>query len=234
MWDSLFAARIPGSARRSFFELPGPRKEEKEEEKKMDRVKIRPAVAADAAALLEIYAPYVMETTVTFEYEVPGTETFAGRIEAIAAEYPYLVCEIDGRIAAYAYGHRHMERAAYQWNAELSVYVDQGQFRRGIGRALYQAVMEILKLQNIQTVYGIVTSPNENSERLHAAMGFTKRALFPQMGYKFGRWLDVAWFEKNLGGHGEEMEPFKAIGLVDPENLTRIMEKYAGEIAKSL
>ena len=93
-----------------------------------------------------IYAPYVMETTVTFEYEVPGTETFAGRIEAIAAEYPYLVCEIDGRIAAYAYGHRHMERAAYQWNAELSVYVDQGQFRRGIGRALYQAVMEILKL----------------------------------------------------------------------------------------
>ena len=200
----------------------------------MDRVKIRPAVAADAAALLEIYAPYVVKTTVTFEYEVPGTETFAGRIEAIAAEYPYLVCEIDGRIAAYAYGHRHMERAAYQWNAELSVYVDQGQFRRGIGRALYQAVMEILKLQNIQTVYGIVTSPNENSERLHAAMGFTKRALFPQMGYKFGWWLDVAWFEKNLGGHGEEMEPFKAIGLVDPENLTRIMEKYAGEIAKSL
>ena len=175
-----------------------------------------------------------METTVTFEYEVPGTDTFAGRIEAIAAEYPYLVCEIDGRIAAYAYGHRHMERAAYQWNAELSVYVDQGQFRRGIGRALYQAVMEILKLQNIQTVYGIVTSPNENSERLHAAMGFTKRALFPQMGYKFGRWLDVAWFEKNLGGHGEEMEPFKAIGLVDPESLTRIMEKYGGEIAKSL
>ena len=84
----------------------------------MDRVKIRPAVAADAAALLEIYAPYVRETTITFEYETPGKETFAGRIEAIAAEYPYLVCEIDGRIAAYAYGHRHMERAAYQWNVK--------------------------------------------------------------------------------------------------------------------
>ncbi|WP_024734719.1 GNAT family N-acetyltransferase [Enterocloster asparagiformis] len=200
----------------------------------MDQVKIRPAVAADAAALLEIYAPYVRETTITFEYETPGKETFAGRIEGIAAEYPYLVCEIDGRIAAYAYGHRHMERAAYQWNAELSVYVDRGQLRRGIGRALYQAVMEILKLQNVQTVYGIVTSPNENSERLHVAMGFTKRALFPQMGYKFGGWLDVAWYEKNLGGHGKDMEPFKAIGLVDPETLTRIMENCAGEIAKAL
>lgn len=200
----------------------------------MERVKVRPAVKADAAALLEIYGPYVRETTVTFEYEVPGLEEFAGRIGNIGAEYPYLVCEIDGRIAAYAYGHRHMERAAYQWNAELSVYVGQGQFRRGLGRALYQAVLDILKLQNIQTVYGIVTSPNENSERLHAAMGFERRALFPRMGYKFGRWLDVAWFEKNLGGHGQEMEPFRAIGLLGEETLGQIMEECAKRIEAAL
>ncbi len=193
----------------------------------MVQVKVRPAVKADAAALLEIYAPYVRETTITFEYEVPEPEEFAGRIEAIGAEYPYLVCELDGRIAAYAYGHRHMERAAYQWNAELSVYVDRGQLRRGIGRALYQAVLDILRLQNIQTVYAIVTSPNENSERLHAAMGFERRALFPQMGYKFGRWLDVAWFEKNLGSHGEKMEAFQAIGCLDEEKLGQIMADCA-------
>ena len=200
----------------------------------MQHVSVRLATEADAAAILAIYAPYIRETVITFEYEVPTVEEFAGRIREISAEYPYLVCEIDGTVVAYAYGHRHMARAAYQWNAELSVYVDRGQIHRGMGRALYGALMEILTLQNIQTVYGIVTSPTENSERLHAAMGFVRRACFPQLGSQFGKWLDVAWFEKNLGGHSDAMENFAGIGTLDPDQVERILENCARRIGEAL
>lgn len=200
----------------------------------MRDVNVRLATEMDAAAILAVYAPYILETVITFEYDVPPVEEFAGRIRTIIKEYPYLVCELDGKVAAYAYGHRHMERAAYQWNAELSVYVDRDQVHRGMGKALYAAVMEILKLQNIQTVYGIVTSPNENSERLHDSMGFTHRALFPQMGYKFGKWLDVAWFEKNLGDHGHSMEPFLGINSVDEGQVRSILEQCRLQIEAAL
>ena len=200
----------------------------------MGQVKVRLATEADAAAILAVYAPYIRDTVITFEYEVPSVEEFAGRIREISGEYPYLLCEIDGEVAAYAYGHRHMARAAYQWNAELSVYVDRKRIHRGVGRALYGALLELLQLQNIQTVYGIVTSPNENSERLHAAMGFVRRACFPKMGYKFGKWLDVAWFEKNLGAHSDAVEPFAGIRSLDPVQVERILENCARRIGETL
>lgn len=138
----------------------------------METITLRQACPEDAEAVLEIYAPYIKNTNITFEYEVPSLSAFRERMEGIMEGYPYLVCEIDGVMAGYAYAHRYKERAAYQWDAELSVYLREEYAHRGIGRAFYTALMEILKEQNVRNVYGIVTSPNPPSEALHAAMGF--------------------------------------------------------------
>lgn len=200
----------------------------------MEYVRVRQAVPEDAGALLEIYSHYVLETTITFEYEAPSEAEFADRIRTIAAEYPYLVCEVDGRTAAYAYGHRHMERAAYQWNAELSVYVDKEMTHMGMGRALYQAILEILALQNVQTVFGIVTSPNPGSQRLHEAMGFTRPVTFEKMGYKFGQWLDVAWYEKSLGNHPADMKLFLPVHQVDGRKIEDILAVCGQKILKTI
>lgn len=137
------------------------------------------AAPADSAALLKIYGEY-LDTPITFECALPSEAEFAGRIAAIGREYPYLVCLEKGRIVGYAYAHRQAERAAYQWNAELSVYLDRSCTSRGLGRRLYGALIDILRLQGIRTVYGCVTVPNEKSEGLHQALGFPAAGHLPQ------------------------------------------------------
>ena len=134
---------------------------------------IRFAKSEDAKNLLNIYEQYI-DTPITFEYVLPTIEEFAGRIGQIGAFYPYLICEDGGQAIGYAYGHRAMERAAYQWNAELSIYLDQNSTSKGLGKCLYAQLIDILKLQGIRNVYGCVTIPNEKSEGLHLAMGFKK------------------------------------------------------------
>lgn len=128
-----------------------------------------------------IYAQYI-ETTITFEYTLPTEQAFSERIASISSVYPYLVCEEGGRAVGYAYAHRQMEREAYQWNAELSIYLDPSVTSKGLGRKLYGVLMEVLKLQNIKTVYGVVTQPNLKSEKLHLSMGFTRAGFFPEHG----------------------------------------------------
>ena len=161
---------------------------------------IRFAAEADAPALLAIYAQYI-ETGITFEYELPSREEFARRIREFGGTYPYLVWEEDGRIVGYAYAHRQAERAAYQWNAELSVYVDENCTGMGMGKALYQALIEILKCQNVKNAYALVTSPNEKSDALHKSMGFTLEGVSHNTGYKMGKWLDVSSYVKAIGPH---------------------------------
>lgn len=171
----------------------------------------------DAESILAVYAPYVRETTITFEYEVPSCEEFRERMRNIMEVYPYLVCEAEGRPAGYAYAHRYHERAAYQWDAELSVYVDGAYTGRGIGRALYTALMNILKLQHVRNVYGLVTSPNPPSEVLHRAMGFRLSGVSEKTGYKLGKWVDVACFEKAIGSRAGEPEPLLTFAQVNRE-----------------
>ena len=132
---------------------------------------IRLVQEADAEEILSIYEPYIKETAITFECEMPSLGEFRNRIQEISVDYPYIVCLSNGKIIGYAYAHRQMERAAYQWNVELSVYIDKSHLRCGMGKTLYSALIEILKLQNVRNVYGGVTSPNENSERLHEYFG---------------------------------------------------------------
>lgn len=189
--------------------------------------KIRLAQATDAMEILSIYEPYIRETAITFECESPSLDEFQNRIKNISEDYPYIVCLTNEKIIAYAYAHRQMERAAYQWNAELSVYVDKGQLRCGIGKALYSTLIDILKLQNIRNVYGGVTSPNENSEKMHETFGFKRLGIYHNTGYKCGAWHDVTWFEKTIGDYDLEPRPFISIREIDKQSITNILNRHS-------
>jgi Sortase and related acyltransferases len=120
-----------------------------------------------------------------------------------------------------------MERAAYQWNAELSVYIDRTCLRCGLGKALYSTLIEILRLQNIRNVYGGVTSPNENSEKLHEYFGFKKLGVYHSTGYKCGKWHDVAWFEKTIGNYDLDPKPFISIQELDKNMMMEILNRHS-------
>lgn len=199
------------------------------EKKETNRVCVRFARPEDAAAALDVYAEYI-DTPITFEYDLPGEEEFAARIREFSSFYPYLVCEKDGRIAGFAYAHRHAQRAAYQWNAELTIYLGSAISGRGAGKILYRALMEILKRQGIHTVYGVVTAGNERSEALHREMGFRELGVFFKTGYKNGSWLDVVWFEKELLAYEKNPAPPRPIGQAGEEACREILERANREL----
>lgn len=156
---------------------------------------LRIATPADAAPILDIYAPYIENTSYTFEMEVPSRDSFRERINNYLQAYPWLVCEIDGVIAGYAYGSKHRERVAYQWSVECSVYVHDDFQRVGVGRALYTALIEILRLQQFRNLYAVINLPNEKSVAFHENMGFKYFATYKNVGYKLGKWKNVGWWE---------------------------------------
>ncbi len=169
---------------------------------------IRSAAPGDAGALLEIYAPSVAGTAITFEYEVPTAEEFARRIGATLKRYPYLVLEDGGRAQGYAYAGPFKGRAAYDWCAETTVYVRREAHGRGYGRALYAALEDALRQRGILSAYACIAWAEKEDETLthasplfHEALGYTRCALFRQCGFKFGRWYDMIWMEKMLGEH---------------------------------
>ena len=132
---------------------------------------IRLATSADSDAILSIYAPYI-DTSITFEEEVPAREAFQARTDGVLAAHPYLVAELDGTVVGYAYAHELRERGAYRWNSELSVYLSPTAQGHGLGAVLYRTLIDLCAAQGIKAVYGIVTSPNEPSRRLHENLGF--------------------------------------------------------------
>ncbi len=182
---------------------------------------IRFATPRDAEALLSIYAPYVEHTAITFEYETPSPAAFADRIREIGAFYPYLVYEQDGRPLGYAYAHRPMSRAAYQWCAELSVYLAPDARGRGIGPALYRALMELLTLQGVRNFYACLVVPNERSSRMHLSLGFHPAGTWPHSGYKLGKWHDVAWYEKAAGNIADAPLPLLSVHSLSPAEIDR-------------
>lgn len=148
----------------------------------------------------KIYAPYVEETTVSFEYAAPSVAEFSARMRGIGKKHPVLVCEEAGRIVGYAYTADAFERAAYAWSAELSVYLDRAFCGRGYGKMLVTAAEDILRLLGYRKLYSLVTEENEGSIRFHRAQGYQEVARFPEQGYKAGKWLAVIWLEKELCG----------------------------------
>lgn len=167
-------------------------------------VLIRTASAEDAAALLEIYAPYILETAITFEYDVPTVDEFARRITHTLRRYPYLAAETGGKIVGYAYASPFKERAAYDWAAETSIYVAQDCRGMGVGTRLYTKLEDILRRQNIVNSNACIAYPNPESIRFHEKMGYRTVAHFTKCGYKLGSWYDMIWMEKMLDSHRED------------------------------
>lgn len=191
----------------------------------MSGLQLAPATPADARELLHIYAPYVERTAITFECETPTEQEFAGRMAAVGAFYPWLVARLDGATMGYAYASRHQERAAYRWNAELSVYVDQGARGEGVGTALYRAALRLLAAQGVRNAYGVVTLPNERSLRLHRAFGFREVGVFRRTGFKLGRWHDVVHLEKSLGDAASPPTEPRRVHALDPALVDRILQR---------
>ena len=171
---------------------------------------IRFADPGDAAACLAVYAQYI-DTSITFETVLPSEAEFSGRIRSYGAVYPWLIAEEDEHVLAYAYAHRAQERAAYDWNAELSVYVSRDAAGRGLGTKLYTVLLALLQKQGVRTAYGVVTMPNDASSALHQKLGFRVLGTYRNTGYKNGRWRDVVWFEKPIGSFTDEPQPLVPI-----------------------
>jgi len=168
---------------------------------------LRIATPADIPATLDIYAPYVLSSTATFEYTVPTLEEFTLRFEAITAQYPWLVWEEDGSILGYAYASAPYTRAAYAWCAEPSIYLRPDARGRGIGTRLYAALEAILEKQGYHILYALVTAENGESIAFHEKFSYKKQAFFPDCGVKFGRWLGIFWLEKRLKTVEIPMDP---------------------------
>ena len=160
---------------------------------------IRAASVGDAAELLEIYRPFVEESTVSFEIEAPSLEEFERRIDTARRGWAWLVAEADGRPVGYAYGSSHRSRGAYRYSVETSAYVHEDHRRRGMARALYTRLFEALRDRGYSSAYAGVTLPNDVSIAFHRRLGFQPVGVFPRVGRKFGAWHDVAWLYRPLG-----------------------------------
>ena len=160
---------------------------------------LRSAAPADAAAICAIYNPYVTATAITFEEEAVSAPDMAQRIADVqAAGLPWLVLEVDGKIAGYAYATKWRVRPAYQHSVESTIYLDGAFAGRGLGRTLYADLLEELKKRGLHMVIGGIALPNDSSVGLHEAFGFRKAAHFTEVGMKFGRWIDVGYWERKL------------------------------------
>jgi len=161
-------------------------------------VSIRFAVPDDAAAIRAIYAPYCEGSSISFEVQAPSVEQMAERIVRVSAQYPWLVCEMAGQLAGYVYACQHHERAAYGWSVDVAVYTSPAHRRCGVARGLYTSLFSLLRAQGYFKAYAGIALPNDESVRLHEAVGFTPVAVFRGVGYKLGQWRDVGWWQLDL------------------------------------
>lgn len=189
-------------------------------------LKIRMVQEEDAEGLLQIYAPYIKNTAITFEYEVPTVEKFAERISKTLSRYPYLVAQIENEIVGYAYAGSFKERKAYDWAIETSIYIRPDMKRKGIGRTLHEDLEKVLKQQKILNMNACIAYPAEEDEyltrdsvRFHESLGYRMVGRFHKCGYKFNRWYDMVWMEKMIGEHVEQQPEIIEIHKINIENL---------------
>ena len=171
------------------------------------------ATADDAAGMLNIYTPFILNSGITQETEVPSVKEFQQRIILNLAERPWLVCEISNEIAGYAYAGKHRDRKGYQWCTEPSVYISEKYYGLGIANALYTALFDILKLQGYVNAYAVITLPNERSIAFHKKFGFEYLTTYEKIGYKLGQWHDVGWMQYEIRPH--QTDPGDPIMLPD-------------------
>ncbi|MFM9414226.1 N-acetyltransferase family protein [Peptococcus simiae] len=201
-----------------------------------DMAHIRLATVEDAEALLDIYRPYISMTWLTTEAEVPTPEAFRTRVADVLEKYPFVVAEVGDDLCGYAYAHRYRARPAYDWSAELSIYLDEDWSGYGLGKLLYGTVIQLLDYQHVQTVYGMIVRDNEPSAGLHLGMGFSPIATYSKVAYKRGAWLDLMLFEKDIGDHPIPPPPFLPLHKVKPEaleeTLTVATKKFINELER--
>lgn len=190
----------------------------------MNNIEIKIASPSDAEAILNIYAPYIKNTAITFEYEVPSVEEFRKRIIHTLKKYPYLLALKGGEIIGYAYAGPLHVRAAYAWSAETSIYVKKDYKGKGTGRALYEALEYVLKKQNVINSNACIAYPEKedqfltrDSVKFHSRLGYQKVAEFHQCAYKFGTWYNMVWMEKFLSEHPRKPQAFRPFEEVRKE-----------------
>ena len=193
---------------------------------------IRIATKDDAAGMLEIYTPFILNSGITQETEVPSVEDFQQRVISNLEERPWLVCEINNQVAGYAYAGKHRDRKGYQWCTEPSVYISEKYFGFGIANALYTALFDILKIQGYVNAYAVITLPNDRSIAFHKKFGFDFLTTYKKIGYKLGQWHDVGWMQYEINPHNEEpADPIK-FSQIDSLVLEPILTRSSGLLKK--
>ncbi|MGD9569918.1 MAG: N-acetyltransferase family protein [Sedimentibacter sp.] len=187
----------------------------------MQEIKIRVALPDDAGVLLKIYEPYVLNTAISFEYDVPSEAEFRNRIIETLNKFPYLVAEYGSKIVGYAYAGKFHSRKAYSWGVETSIYVKENMRKMGIGRTLYSALEDELKAMGVLNMNACISYPEiedeyltKDSEKFHENMGFVKVAESHKCGFKFGRWYNIIWMEKIIGDHTANPLPVRSFSDV--------------------
>ena len=190
---------------------------------------IRTATVQDVPAMLAVYAPYVLNTCYTFEYEVPTAEEFTRRVTETMKQCPWLVWEEGGKVLGYAYGGQKFSRAAYRWCAEISIYLAPEVQGKGVGRQMYRLLEAILFAQGYRVIYAVITSDNPASIGFHGKLGYRVIAEFPGCGYKFGRELGTVWMEKRSNFSEIPTEfPIPWLSIVNNNGkLEKILDNFA-------
>lgn len=156
------------------------------------------ATPQDAGAIADIYRPYVRDSAVSFETVVPSAHEMRSRLAGTLAQLPWLVLTDDDRVKGYAYASPHRGRDAYRWSVDVSLYLDSSIRRRGQGRRLYTALLNLLGAQGYINAYAAIALPNAASVGLHEALGFTPVGVFDRVGFKNETWWDVGWWHRRL------------------------------------
>ena len=192
---------------------------------------IRSIEVTDAQAVCDIYAPFVSDSATSFEAIAPDTSEMERRIGEITPKHPWLVFEGDSSVLGYAYACTHRTRHAYQWSADVSVYIHEGARNRRVGQALYTALFHLLRRQGYFNAYAGITLPNPASVRLHESLGFSRIGVYTRTGFKFGKWHDVLWLQLRLSEEsGSPHDPRSTEGLFQDERILAFLHKCAKSV----
>ncbi|MFL5741001.1 MAG: arsinothricin resistance N-acetyltransferase ArsN1 family B [Flavisolibacter sp.] len=193
-------------------------------------MEVRIAAPADAPAIIDIYAPYVLATSISFESEVPSVQEMEKRIDACLTKFPWIICELDGKVAGYVYASSHREREAYQWTCECSVYIHPDYKGKGVGSQLYKALFALLTVQGMRTAYAGITLPNDASVRIHERLGFEFFALYDHVGYKLHSWHKVGWWKLRLNEYDPAPAPPLKFSHLDLHQYAAILQEAEQKI----
>ena len=183
---------------------------------------IRLAKISDSENILKIYEPYIKNTVISFEIEVPMIKDFSNRIEKIIDKYPFIVYEIDNSIVGYAYASQHRERVAYLYDVDVSIYLLPEYHGKNISHKLYNCLFALLSKLGYVNAYAAYTEPNIKSFKFHQKFGFSIIGTHHKTGYKFGKWHDVTWLEKTINEHINKPKNVLSINEISPEIINQI------------